>query len=274
MNTHQILNDIPQAAKYSVLSSLISSVNCSLIGSASNIVQSIMRDGYDVREIDVREVEQLLTAPDDAEGRVSRLESPRGLYRMREYLVTLLQDEIYLIEQKDKLLGIKRDNPLRSGDLNESIKFMTTPAGYRANQTFDRLALASGISPEELKASHKEAEVQHGIDAARSAQQISENAIGIEWVIDHVFSFGAHDPVTGNEVTGEVEDVKPTVEDLPNRAQATLLDKLRNAVGKTKTKAFLSMQQGRTIYEFGDIFMLSRIMKTCDERINQLAASE
>ena len=153
MINNDLMKDIPDQAKYAVLQSMVSSLNCSLIGYANNLASRFATDGYAPNDWRIDEIETLLTSPDDSwnedtlEARVSALEAPRATLRMRNYLHKELLHEIAIIYSREKMLGLKRDRPLLAGDMHESIEFMTKPRAPRHNAMLDAEAKAAGLRP-------------------------------------------------------------------------------------------------------------------------------
>lgn len=264
-----VIEQIPAQTRYQYLNAIIASINCSLIGSASNIVRRCS-EAHDIRELSVTEIENLLHTADDEEGRTSVLEGPRALYQYREHLVTLLDVECRIIEAQDEARSIKRDQPLRRGNINESIDFMSNPASPREDENLNRMLLASGIDEETLKQLNKEAMVQEQQDNERNARDIRENRIGIEWVIDHVFRTELADDKSESDEDAKQE---PLISGMPVYTQLSLCDKMARALGKLQARVTVALKRNTTIYAISDVWMLGVLKKACEERVRALAVA-
>ena len=293
MNTNQMLEEIPAAAKYQVLNSIVCSLNCSIINAAQNVVRKVIASESDMLNTSVAEIETLFTGVDDMPGdnkgvaRVSGLETARAQLRLRNYLHSQLLHEINLIHFDEKAKG-RAPTALRAGEMAESIEFMQTLQSVKENVECDRLALASGISAADLKMMNDSANEEDALRNKRSAEFLKSNATGVEWVIDHVFTYGCEvhstEKVREREVdeeTGECYDdginyeyVAPGIEDLPPHAQYTAYDKLRSALNTAAKRAFASIRRNQTFYTFSDIFMMNNIAGQCEKKVREIAEAE
>ena len=248
MSIQHIINTLPDQAKRSVLYSLVGSINASLIGTAASVVTRLERDDYDVKELSVGDVTQLLG---EADSRDDLLTNARRLARVGTTL-------------RDQLIEVTNDDG--QGSISGSLDFMTRVGNTRAldGDLLARTLIAAGITdvdPKHIEAMHKVNQVQR---AERLAQQRGE----IEWVIDQVFV-----PPTLDEVHYEAEeredgttfnrpvttsyDVDIQLEELPEEMRERLLEKLSAALERARDAAVLGVMNRDRRYTFGDLSLIS-----------------
>ena len=256
MTIQKIINTLPEQAKRTVLYSLVGSINASLIGTAASVVTRLERDDYNVKELTVCDVTQLLG---EADSRDDLLNNARRLARVG----TTLRDQLVDASSSDSVV---RTPDYTVGSISGSLDFMTKAGNTRAldGDLLIRTLEAAGIKdidPKHIEAMHKVNQVQR---AERLAQQRGE----IEWVIDQVFV-----PPTLDEVHYEAEeredgstfnrpvttsyDVDIQLEELPEEMRERLLEKLSAALERARDAAVLGVMNRDRRYTFGDLSLIS-----------------
>lgn len=248
MSIQHIINTLPDQAKRSVLYSLVGSINASLIGTAASVVTRLERDDYDVKELSVGDVTQLLG---EADSRDDLLTNARRLARVGTTL-------------RDQLIEVTNDDG--QGSISGSLDFMTRVGNTRAldGDLLARTLIAAGITdvdPKHIEAMHKVNQVQR-------AERLAAQRGKIEWIIDQEFV-----PPTLDEVHYEKEeredgttynrpvttsyDVDVQLEELPEEMRERLLEKLAAALERARDAAVLGVMNRDRRYTFGDLSLIS-----------------
>lgn len=239
-----IVDTVPECVKYNVLASMVSSISCSIIGTASTMVGRFERmENVDFKSLAPREILHMLT---EADMRQDVLRNVRSLMNIRENL-------------RDQLLEVSNDDNIASWP--ESIQFMTQPASnsrIKKELLFDAFR-ACGITDEAtLEIMYAATLIEETTDRQRSAEQISLRRGSIEWIIENVFQ-----SIEYVNEQGQFEDdtnIANRVEDLPAEMQDRLYDKLSQALNKALTRAAARFAVGDTRYEIGDIMLINQLI--------------
>ena len=239
MTINNIISALPEQAKRSVLFSVVGSLNASLIGTANNIVSKLERDGCDFREIDVRDVEQLMSG-------MAGMEDTLANARLVERVANGMRVQLQEVSNDDE-----------AGLIAESIKFMSSGKTREFDAAFiAEIAAAAGIEgidPKMLNAANR-------ANKQRSAERIAANQGAIEWLIGNVLTKRVEDPtgvLYGDEIEADVEELS-----------AEHLERLHGTVEKALVRArddaFLGVLNRDRRYSLGDLPLIAAAIKELD----------
>jgi|SRR6187551_359909 len=239
-----IIDAVPENSKFLVLSSLVSSISCSVIGTASTIVGRFER----MENVDMVSLErhEILTLMLEADMRMDLLRNVRSLVRVRE---------VYA----DQLLAVSNNDDVATWQ--SSIEFMTQPGG---NSRIQKPLLieaykACGITDEAtLEIMYNASLIEESNDRVRNAEQISLRRGGIEWLIENIFTGTEYIDESGKYA--EDTNIVSRIEELDAEVQDRLYDKIRTALRKALTRAAARFAVGDTRYEISDIVDLNLII--------------
>lgn len=248
MNSQQIIDQLPEQSKRMVLFSLVGSLNSTIINTATSLASRLERDGVDIKDYHVRDVETLMQEPD---WRMDTLLDVRRTVSVAENL----RDQ--LNEVSGTLAG---GNEL--GTISEAINYRCNPAPVRGiNRDAMRATLIAGrvikkdAKDDEVELIAQMAEKRQAEDNIRSAERVAHNRGAIEWIIDHVFN-----PDTGFERPDNIED-------LPKPLQATLFDAIRAKIEQERLTAIAEVVNARRRprYTIADVTLLADCADLADE---------
>ncbi len=236
VSAHTIINQLPEQARRSVLSSLIGTLNSSIINSAQAVVTRLTKDGIDLKEYEVADVVQLMG---EADMREDGLIQARRTVCVAEGL-------------RDQLIELTNDDT--SGSIADAIDFRCRPMPARA-MAFDKfkaVALATRIirpsdTDDVIKLMMSASVERQTQDNIRSAERSAGMRGNIEWIIDHVFN-----PDTGFERPDNIEDLHKELRASVYEALCACIDKERmNAINE------LMMSRRTPRYTIADAMLLA-----------------
>ena len=205
-----IIETLPDTAKRSVLQSVVSSLNCKVIGTAASTVARLTTGGYDFRELEPREVVTLINGIDDEIGDTgSTLLSVRRTLRIAQDL----RDELVKVTNNDN-----------DGAMTSSLDFMTKVEKQRKVDMSDPdvVAMLGVIKLNENDI--KRAEAAQFLNDVQRAEKLAERRGSIEWLIEHVFE--GH----GLDVHDECDGTPQFVSEADNNLIASLSPEDREAI--------------------------------------------
>lgn len=244
LTAQAIIDAVPDNGKYSVLRSLIGSISCSIIGTASTLVGLIEKKGIDFVECDARDILHLIEEPDY---RFDRLHNVRKLMRVRGNLIT-------------QLISVSNDETVGSWD--GTFELMTSPGASRIDDARLLAALAVCDMDDEtsqlLLAASKAGEA---IERQRSAELISKRQGAIQWVIEKIFNSVEYYDASGAPANDmEYDD---DIECLSRETVERLYDKLTKSVSAARNRAVQRFALGDNRYSLEDIMSYSSVIKAC-----------
>ena len=249
MNTQDIINTLPEQAKRSVLFSLVGSLNASIVGAAASIASKLSADGYDFRELEVREVELLLADIDSERGNTATaMLDVRRTVRVAQTL-------------RDQLIAVSNND--EDGALSGTLDFMTKPSKRKLDaellKTVLEAAGITGVDPAHFQA------MQSMSDAQR-AERLASQRGAIEWLIERVFTGRGYD--SHNEIDGTPEYVDESnddqIEALSTEQQERLHGKLVQALNKARDNTVLGVLNRDRRYTMGDLPLISAAIKDAE----------
>ena len=248
-NTQSIIDALPDNAKTPVLMSLVGVLNSNIINNAQSVVSRLTRDGVEMQDYNVRDVEHLMTEPD---WRQDNLLNVRRAMSVRENL-------------RDQLLALTNDDKM--GDIMESIMYRTKPRpvaevdfATTKNVLIASRVVKASVSDEEIAMHIKGANIRQTENNVRSAERSASMAGGIEWVIDHVFN-----PDTGHEQQDNIEDLTRTMRESLFKAMVSNIDKQRKVL---MDELIHPRKTGTSRYTLNDAPLLA----DCADRADELNA--
>lgn len=248
-NTQSIIDALPDNAKTPVLMSLVGLLNSNIINNAQSVVMRLTRDGVEMQDYNVRDVEHLMTEPD---WRQDNLMNVRRAMSVRENL-------------RDQLLALTNDDKI--GDIMESIMYRTKPrpvaevdaASVKAVLIASRVVKAN-VSDADIALHIKGANIRQTENNVRSAERTANMVGAIEWVIDHVFN-----PDTGFEQQDNVEDLARPIRATMFAAVVSNIDKQRRVL---MDELIYPRKSGTGRYTLNDAPLLA----DCADRADELDA--
>lgn len=240
-----IIDQVPENSKFMVLSSLVSSIACSIIGTASTIVGRFERmENVDLVTLERSEILHMMV---EADMRMDLLRNTRSLMRVRE---------VYA----DQLLAVSNNDEVATWA--SSIEFMTQPGGNSRIQKPRLIEAfkACGIDDENvLETMYQASLIEESNDRVRNAEQIAARRGGIEWLIENIFTGDEYIDESGKYATDT--NIVSRIEELPDEIQDRLYDKIRVGLNKALTRAASRFALGDTRYEIGDVVDLNLLVK-------------
>lgn len=242
-----IVDVLPQQAKYKVLSSLVGSISCRVVGMANSIVAQLEGQDVEFYTLSPLEVLHMMQEPDF---RMDRLHTARMLMRVRNnYLAQFL--EVANDSARDSWSG--------------TIDLMSTPSTVSRIDT-DRLSVAleaselDGESAELVVASTLANEKTRAI---RSADQISRRRGAIEWLIDHVLSSTEYYDGDGRPATDTNTD--SDIESLPQQIVESMHDKFIKIMTEARKSIVDNYASNSFDVTLDDVVLMSSLIKQCKE---------
>jgi hypothetical protein len=239
----EILDGVPDNTKYNILNSLVGALNCSVIGSANIMVGRLERLVPEFETLSALEVIHMVM---EADMRYDNLRAIRGLCKVRDKL-------------RDQLIEVANDNDI--SDWTSSIEFMTQPSqtSRLSKEKLGQVLSLIGLDEATIEIMYQASLVQESQDRERSAEQISQRAGRIEWVIEKVYYSNQYRNELGHMV--DDNDIPSSVEELNPEAQNRLYDKLVQALNKGLTRCASRFAQGDSRYELNDVVILNQLIK-------------
>ena len=242
-SAQSIIDALPERSKYAVLSSLIGSISCSIVGTASTIVGQLEKHDLEFVSLSPLEVLHMMQEPDF---RMDRLHTVRKLLRVRDNLMA-------------QFLAVANDNARDSW--SGTLDLMTQ--GNRPSRiNTDRLTVALstiGIDEDTAKMLASTAVVGEAAQAQRSAEQIAARRGAIEWLIEKVFMTNEYYNELGQPaIDTSTED---DVESLPAQIVERLYEKLHVAVSKARDTAVTNYATSSFDVTLDDVMLLSTLVK-------------
>lgn len=244
MTAQDIIDALPQQAKYGVLQSLVSSLSCSVINAANNIVARLEKQDIKFYELSVQEVLHMMQEPDF---RMDSLHSARRLLRVRNNFMA-------------QFLAVANNDELDSW--HGSIQLMSTPStNSRINIDKHREVMALCEVDEEtaelLVVSTLANEQARNV---LNAENISARTGAIEWIIDHVLSANGYYDPSGKPATDyEAED---DIECLPHANVENLYNKLAKKVADARQRLVSDYSTNSWGVTLDDVVVCSKLIKT------------
>lgn len=241
-----IIDAVPDNGKYNVLRSLVGSISCSIIGTASTLIGLIEKKGINFTECGARDILHLIEEPDY---RFDRLHNVRKLMRVRANLIT-------------QLISVSNDETV--GSWCSTFELMTSAGGASRIDDAKLLTALSVCDMDEetaqllLKAS-KAGEV---VERQRNAELISKRQGAIEWIIEALFNTTEYYDASGAPV--DDLDCDDDIECLSSETVERLYDKLTKAVSTARNRAVQRFALGDNRYTLDDIISYSTIIKACE----------
>lgn len=235
----QVIDMLPEQAKRDVLFSMVGSLNASLVGTASSIASRLEREGYELKELSVRDVEQLLSDPDSTD---ATLTEARKLVRVATGL-------------RDQLIAAGNDSNL--GYIYDTLEFMTKPS----KRGLDAELLEATLAAANIKNVNLKHFAQlHAMNAAQRAARLASQRGMIEWLLEHVMSV-SHS-VDGDRY--DREEVTETIEDLGIDARARLYGKLVTATNRARDNAVLGVLNRDRRHSLGDLMFVAEAITAAE----------
>lgn len=223
---YEIIDQLPEQAKTSVLYSLVGSLNVRIVGAAQRIVRACDRAGDDLHEEIVTQFEktraesavlaQLGTGHDF-------FETTLGMVALREELRTMLAERV----------NQDIDSVLPFGD---TMKFMTTST--RTLPEEELKALVEALNIDGLDAST--IKMVHNAEQKRAQGELAAMS---QRVLSVVYAL-------------EPEDTECAFDQLPPELRASLVDKMLTALNKARNDVVIGVLQRRSTANLGDIPMI------------------
>ena len=209
------INNMPLNIRKTVLLSLVGSLNATLVGAADLVAQRCVADGYELRDLDPRDIDILLDAV-DFQGNTTRYQLVQ-LQQLRD-------------EWKASLQSAADDDSL--GEIAGTIEMMVGKQRLRAVNPNAVKALASvgvEISADDLEATRA---ARRDADQLRANERAERRGF-IEWALEHCFS-----------VTDDENDGGEHFGDLSTEMQEQLVNKACAALNKAVTTATQNVLMG------------------------------
>lgn len=219
------------AVRKSVLMTLVGSVNAQIVTAADRVAQMLEGDGFDTKELEVEEVETLMSSTD---GRgFDTFDDTRKLALVGNEWRAMLKHTTINAEERDEL-----------GEITGTLEMMTGTQRMRAADSKAReLLKAAGVelSDADILAIRQG---QRDLDQLRADARAKRAGL-VEWVIDNMLSPASEDSDHYSQLP---EDMK---ENLVNKAAASL-----NKAINTATKNVLMGSTRPDALGLGDIPIL------------------
>lgn len=238
-----VIDALPERSKYTVLSSIVGSISCSIVGMANSIVGQLEKKDYEFHTLSALEVINMMQEPDF---RMDRLHNVRKLMRVRNNFL-------------GQFLAVANDNARDSWD--GTLELMASPSN-RSRIDSDRLTqamLACGIDGETaamLAIRAKESEADNNV---RSAEQIAQRRGAIEWLIEHVFNTTEYYDEAGKPAVDK--NTEDDIESLPSAVIERMYDKLIVAVSRARDTAVTNFATASFDVTLEDVMLLSENLK-------------
>lgn len=227
INLNEIVSSLYPNIRRQVLLSLVGSCNATIFNAADSAVRTLLDLGHDVTKLDVREVEQLLSAP-DFQTSDDALRNIRKLYLVRtEWADMLAQDT-----GDDKL-----------GSMTGTIELLTGKQKARPTNPL-AVELLKQVGVEVTEADLKNAALVRQANDQFWADQRKERSAQTEWFIDHMIARVSDDGDTDHY--SQLDD--ETKERLSTKFAAAL-----NKALSTATQNVLTGRAGPQDLGLGDI---------------------
>jgi len=235
MTIQKIISTLPDQAKRAVLSSLVGSLNASVIGTASSAVQMLKAKDIDLRTVEPRELAILMRGPDENDDR----------------LLTVQRTVRIAQNYRDQLLAVTNDDS--RGTIQNTLDYMTAP-NKRKVETDDpdvkKLLSALKLSDNDIKL----AELAQASADIQRAETLAENRGAIEWIIEKVFTSNSHTVINDKSRKVEVSDVDDNlIEYLPSDTQETMHGKFVNILNRERDATIRGVLFKDRRYSFGDL---------------------
>ena len=241
-----IIANLPDQAKRSVLFSLVGSLNASIVGQASSVASRLARDDQDFRDLEPRDVVHMMNDIDDSQ---SALLTARRTLRVRHALHAQL---------------VEVSNKEEDGALSSTIDFMTNPPkGRKIDTEMLKAALeAAGLAavdPKHFEALQKMNDVQR-------AERLAAQRGAIEWIIEHVFDGRGYDTYDERDGTPKFVDESDNDElsALPEEQQQRLQEKMLSALNKARDNTVLGVLNRDRRYTFGNLPLIAAAIRECE----------
>lgn len=230
-NLTDFVANLTMTVRKSVLMTLVGSINAQIVSASDRVAQLLEADGYDLRTLEVREVETLLVSADDRG--FDTFDTAKQLALVGNEWRTML-----------KATTINPDERETLGEISGTLEMMTGTQRLRAADTKAReLLKAAGVelSDADILAIRQG---QRDLDQLRADARAKRAGL-VEWIIDNMLSPQSED---SEHYTQLPEDVK---ENLVNKAAASL-----NKAINTAAKNVLMGSQRPDALGLGDIPIL------------------
>lgn len=241
-SAQDIIDALPERSQYTVLSSLVGSISCSIVGLASTMVGQLEKKDYEFHTLSALEVINMLQEPDF---RMDRLHSVRKLMRVRNNYMA-------------QFLAVANDNARDSWD--GTLELMTT-ASTRSRIDSDRLTAAleaCGIEGDTAVILTEKAKQSETENSVRSADVISKRRGAIEWLIEHVFNTTEYYDEAGRPATDHNTD--DDIESLPSSIVERLYEKIITAVSRARDAAVTNFATGSYGVTLDDVMLCSQLI--------------
>lgn len=234
-NTQQIIDSLPEQAKRDVLFALVGSLNASIIGTASSVASRLERGDTPVHELEVRDVETMLS-DDDV------LPRTRRMMRVASNL-------------RDQLLAVSNDDA--AGALYGTLDFMTSPnrsARKLDTDLFNAVMESAGLKGMDIN--HFQA-LSNLNDAQRAERLASQRGV-IEWLLDNVLSSYSHSDIDDKGRPITVDDSEDNmIEYLHAEAKDRLFQKIVKSLERSRDNTIVAVLNRDTRYTLSDIPLIA-----------------
>lgn len=213
INVINYVENLPGNVRRQVLFSLVGSANASLIGTAQSMLRRLNSSGVDFKELGPYEFEQLMAGPDWMSGTEYARNVNAIAQRWRDDLVALT-------DQAD------------AGSLGSTIDFMISSPRQLDEKLLEATLAAAGLEvPTGIIKAKYDAQQQ------QRAETLAAQRGHIEWVIDQALS----------------TDDEPEFFKLSEEQQLALLEKLHNALQRTRDTCVIGVLNKDRRWTFGDL---------------------
>lgn len=239
-------NSIPAlpsiALRRHVAMSVLGSINYQLASTAHAVASALETKGYDLRDLEVRDIKALLGGPDSAPNAGSIIPQMKALYRAQRHMLGMMEQSSFA--SRSTVLAVSDTDEF--GTIRGTIANMCKPmpAKAPAREGMDALkALGIEVTEAHLQAAAREQRET----AARRAERFAALAGTTEWIVDNVFACVDDD-----------EDPSDPMLGIDKERYSYLAEKAINALTTAINKATTNALTGRSgdgVLGVGDILL-------------------